>query len=86
MELSRADHSVSPPNIEIPREYNAAHDLLERNMRIGRAGKIAFHDDAGSITYAALAERANRFGSGLLAMGLRQRRTSVPAHPHRIRR
>jgi benzoate-CoA ligase len=71
MELSRADHSVSPPNIEIPREYNAAHDLLERNLRIGRAGKVAFHDDAGSITYAALAERANRFGSGLLAMGLR---------------
>jgi benzoate-CoA ligase len=71
MELSRADHSVSPPRIEVPREYNAAHDLLERNMRIGRAGKVAFHDDAGSITYAALAERANRFGSGLLAMGLR---------------
>jgi len=71
MELSRADHSASPPNIEIPREYNAAHDLLERNMRIGRAEKIAFHDDAGSITYAALAERANRFGSGLLALGLR---------------
>ena len=71
MELSRADHSVSPPRIEVPREYNAAYDLLERNMRIGRAEKIAFHDDAGSITYAALAERANRFGSGLLAMGLR---------------
>jgi benzoate-CoA ligase len=71
MELSRADHSVSPPHVEIPREYNAAHDLLERNMRIGRAEKIAFHDDAGAITYAALAERANRFGSGLLAMGLR---------------
>jgi benzoate-CoA ligase len=71
MELSRADHSVSPPRIEVPREYNAAHDLLERNLRIGRAEKIAFHDDAGSITYAALAERANRFGSGLLALGLR---------------
>jgi benzoate-CoA ligase len=71
MQLSSADHSVSPPRIEIPRDYNAAHDLLERNMRIGRAEKVAFHDDAGSITYAALAERANRFGSGLLAMGLR---------------
>jgi benzoate-CoA ligase len=71
MELSRADHSVSPPRIEVPREYNAAHDLLERNLRIGRAEKIAFHDDAGSITYAALAERANRFGGGLQALGLR---------------
>jgi benzoate-CoA ligase len=71
MELSRADHSTSPPRIDVPREYNAAHDLIERNLRAGRGAKIAFHDDAGSLTYAQLAERANRFGSGLLAIGLR---------------
>jgi benzoate-CoA ligase len=71
VQLSSADHRSSPPLIEVPRDYNAAHDLIERNMQIGRAAKIAFHDDAGSITYAALAERANRFGSGLLALGLR---------------
>ncbi|MDH4174195.1 MAG: benzoate-CoA ligase family protein [Betaproteobacteria bacterium] len=71
MELSRADHSVSPPRIEIPRAYNAAYDLIERNLQAGRGAKAAFHDDAGSITYAQLAERVNRFGGGLLAMGLR---------------
>ncbi len=71
MELSRADHSVSPPRIEVPREYNAAYDLIERNLQAGRAVKVAFQDDAGSITYGLLAERANRFGSGLLALGLR---------------
>ena len=26
--LSHADHSVSPPCVEVPREYNAAWDLL----------------------------------------------------------
>ena len=29
--LSTADHRVSPPRLEIPRDYNAAHDLLARN-------------------------------------------------------
>src|SRR3990170_935163 len=71
MGISRADHSVSPPRIEVPREYNAAYDLIERNLRAGRGAKVAFHDDAGALTYARLAERVNRFGSGLLAMGLR---------------
>lgn len=57
--------------MEIPRDYNAAVDLIERNLQAGRGAKAAFHDDRGSLTYAELAERVNRFGSGLLAMGLR---------------
>ena len=71
MQLSSADHSSSPPRIVVPRAYNAAYDLIERNLQAGRGAKIAFHDDAGSVTYAELAERVNRFGSGLLALGLR---------------
>ena len=35
--LSTADHTVSPPIVTIPREYNAAHDLIERNLAAGRA-------------------------------------------------
>jgi len=68
--LSAADHSVSPPKIHIPRDYNAAYDLIERNLRSGRSGKVAFIDDAGQYTFGELAERVNRFGSGLLAMGV----------------
>src|SRR5574341_2205326 len=71
MHLSSADHSVTPPRVEVPREYNAAYDLIERNLGAGRAGKVAFHDDSGSVTYAQLAARVNRFGSGLMALGLR---------------
>jgi benzoate-CoA ligase len=70
-ELSHADHSVSPPRIAIPRDYNAAHDLLERNLRAGRAAKQAFIDDAGSITYGALAQRVDAFAHGLMSLGLR---------------
>jgi len=33
--LSAADHSVSPPKIDIPRDYSAAYDLIERNLRSG---------------------------------------------------
>jgi benzoate-CoA ligase len=68
--LSSADHSASPPAVHVPRDYNAAHDLIERNLLAGRAGKTAFIDDSGRCTYGELAERVNRFGSGLLGLGL----------------
>jgi benzoate-CoA ligase len=70
MRLSTADHSVSPPRIDVPREYNAAHDLIERNLAAGRGAKTAYIDDAGEITYAQLAERVDRFGSGLASLGV----------------
>jgi len=68
--FSNADHSASPPKIDVPRDYNAAHDLIERNLRAGRADKVAFIDDAGEYTFGELAKRVNRFGSGLKTMGL----------------
>jgi len=68
--LSSADHSVSPPRIDIPREYNAAHDLIERNLHAGRAQKIAYIDDEGSYTYLELAERINRFANVLGSLGI----------------
>jgi len=68
--LSTADHRTIPPRVEIPREYNAAHDLIERNLRAGRAGKTAFIDDAGSYTYGQLAERVNRFANALTGLGV----------------
>ena len=56
---------------EFPRDYNAAVDLVDGNLKAGRAAKIAYIDDAGSCTYAELAERVNRFGNHLLQLGLR---------------
>src|SRR5206468_12517844 len=68
--FSTADHSATPPKVDVPRDYNAAHDLIERNLHAGRADKVAFIDDAGRYTFGELAERVNRFGSGLKAMGI----------------
>jgi benzoate-CoA ligase len=69
--LSRADHRTSPPRIEIPRSYNAAHDLIERNLEAGRAGKAAYIDDHGTCTYGELAERVNRWANAITGLGLR---------------
>ena len=78
--LSSADHSVSPPIVEIPRDYNAAHDLIERNLGAGRSGKIAFIDDHGSITYGQLAERVNRAANALKGLGLAMEDRIMLAH------
>lgn len=68
--LSKADHSLSPPLIDIPRDYNAACDLVERNLAAGRGGKTAYIDDAGRYTFAELAERVNRAAGALTGLGL----------------
>jgi benzoate-CoA ligase len=58
--------------MEIPREYNAAVDLIGRNLAAGRGGKVAFVDDQGQCTYAQLAERVERVAGVLLSLGLRR--------------
>jgi benzoate-CoA ligase len=70
MRLSHADHSASPPRVEIPRDYNAAHDLLERNA--ARTGKPAFIDavSGARLTYGQLREQAHRFANALRDMGI----------------
>ena len=78
--LSSADHSVSPPIITIPRQYNAAHDLIERNLAAGRAAKIAYIDDAGRYTYGELAQRVDRAANALTGLGLEMEDRIMLAH------
>src|SRR5258707_10171319 len=55
----------------IPRSYNFAADILERTLAAGRAGKPVYIDPRGSWTYGQLAERVDRFGNVLRALGIR---------------
>ena len=69
MHLSHADHGSRPPRVEIPRDYNAAHDLLRRNA--ARPAKVAYIDAASgdTLTFAQLEEQAHRFADALRTQG-----------------
>lgn len=69
MHLSHADHSTSPPRVEIPRDYNAAHDLLRRNA--ARPDKVAYVDAASGarLTYRELEEQSRRLADALRRRG-----------------
>ncbi|MGO8918441.1 MAG: benzoate-CoA ligase family protein [Stellaceae bacterium] len=58
------------PEIAVPRDYNAAVDLIERNLQAGRGQKTAFSDDRVALSYDALAERVDRAANALRGLGL----------------
>ena len=65
-----ANPSISVPLTPPPERYNFAAHLLALNS--ARAGKAAYIDDAGTLSYGALAERVQRFAAGLAGLSLRR--------------
>jgi benzoate-CoA ligase len=57
---------------DVPRDYNFAADILDRNLKAGRANKAAFIDARGSWTYGQLADRVGRFAAVLRSLGVRR--------------
>src|SRR5437660_1860848 len=55
---------------ESPTGYNAAADLIGRNLAAGRGAKTAFIDDRGHYSYAELAERVSRFANLMRRLGI----------------
>ena len=51
--------------------YNAAVDMVDRNVSEGRGDKVAFIDPATRLTYAQLQDRCDRFANALRALGVR---------------
>jgi benzoate-CoA ligase len=68
--LSRIDSLASPPRVELPRDYNAAYDLLERHVLEGRGDRVAVIDDDGRHSYRQVAERARRAAGALAGLGV----------------
>jgi len=58
--------------MELPRDYNAAVDLIGRNLAAGRGSKVAYADDTETCTYAQLAERVDRAANLLRSMDIRR--------------
>ena len=58
-----------PPRSICRGSTNAAVEFIDANLAKGRADKTAFIDASGSCTYGELAERVNRAGNALRALG-----------------
>jgi benzoate-CoA ligase family protein len=72
MNIAQPNLAPRAADVSIPRDYNFAADILKRNIDAGRAGKLAYIDHRGGWTYGDLAERVERFGNVLRALGVRR--------------
>jgi benzoate-CoA ligase len=69
MNPSTADHSVQPPQITIPRRYNAAHDLLARNAAWPEKTAFINAISGEKLIYGELTRQAHQFANALRAHG-----------------
>ena len=80
-ELSAVDPSQTPPRLHVPKNYNAAHDLIQRNLRAGLADKIAYVDDERSLSFGELDARSSAFALTLEVLGVeREQRVAMCMH------
>ncbi len=70
---------TAPPTWTPPTgAYNAAIDMVDRNVAEGRGAKPAFVDPKRTLTYSALAEGCSRFANVLPRLGIgRERRITL---------
>src|ERR1700678_1860513 len=81
VELSHVDRSRSPPHVHIPRIYNAAYDLIQRNLCADLADKVAYVDDRRSLTFRELDARSSAFANALGKLGVeREQRVFMCMH------
>jgi len=55
-----------------PRTYNAAVDMVDRNVAQGRGAKTVFIDPQESLTYSELQQRCNRMANLLGTYGVQR--------------
>ncbi len=70
MNFSDLDLAPSPPRVSFPREYNAAVDLIDRNVAEGRGERVAYIEETKKTTFAELLARVNRTGNCLRSLGV----------------
>ncbi len=58
--------------LDLPSDYNAVDDFVDRHLAEGRSAKIAYIDDEGPHSYLDLAEGVARFAGVLDQLGVRQ--------------
>ena len=69
MQLSTADHTTQPPQVTIPRHYNAAHDLLARNAAWPEKTAFINAISGETLSYGELARQSHQFANALRTQG-----------------
>ena len=68
-QLSHADHGAKPPHVTIPRRYNAAHDLLARNVAWPQKTAFINAISGETLSYGELTRQSQQFANALRAHG-----------------
>jgi benzoate-CoA ligase family protein len=64
--------TFGPDNkVHLPARFNVAVPFIDRHLAEGRGAKVAIRTAHEIVTYGELAERVNRTGNALLALGLK---------------
>src|SRR5690606_12935629 len=67
--------------MEYPRVYNAAYDLVDRHLNEGREAKPAFIDPNRTLTYGELSRASNRMANLLRSFNIpRETRIALLLH------
>ena len=69
MQLSQADHGAQPPQVTIPRRYNAANDLLARNAAWPQKTAFVNAFSGETLSYGELTRQSHQFASALRVHG-----------------
>ena len=69
-DYAQFEFSRSPPKVNVPRQYNATSEFIDRHVEQGRGDSIALIDDCGSYSYAELHARVNKAGNALMELGV----------------
>ncbi len=69
--------------IDVPERFNAATHFLDRHLAEGRGARTAFRFRGRAVSYAEIAQRANRLGNALLARGVQMEQRVLLALPDR---
>src|SRR3954452_1544841 len=56
---------LAAADLGVPDTFNAATHFVDRHVRDGRGQTVAIECGGEAVTYAALSEQVNRFGSAL---------------------
>jgi benzoate-CoA ligase len=69
--------------VDVPERFNAATHFVDRHLAEGRGARTAFRYCGRAVSYAEIAQRANRLGNALVARGLQMEQRVLLALPDR---